>query len=365
LTELELLVGADQFWRRAVADCADARHRLLVQAMTFEGDEVGQSVAAAIAAAPAADRRVLVDAYSKVVVSDRWVARGSPEIRAEARATDVMFRDLMKVGVGVRMTNPFTPLMTNYPARNHKKLIIADNVAYVGGINFSEHNFAWRDFMVRIEGERAADFLAADFQATWTGAPRPASLSLAGLALRSLDGRSNQAFFSEVEAMIAAARRDIVVMSAYLTFPFDAPLAAAARRGVAVRLITPLANNKPLVRDYLLGLAGRAGFELCLLPDMSHFKGILIDGERLLVGSCNFDFVGHEAEEELVAVIDDPALIVDFTARVIEPAVAEALPAASGKVPRLRSHIALGVLKIAQIAARAAKRVRRTAVEWT
>jgi cardiolipin synthase len=364
LTELELLVGADQFWRRAAADCAAARRRLLVQAMTFEGDAVGQSVAAAIAAAPAADRRVLVDAYSKVVVSDRWVARGSPGIRAEARATDAMFRGLMNEGVGVRVTNPFTPLMTNYPARNHKKLILADDVAYVGGINFSDHNFAWRDFMVRLEGEEAANFLAADFQATWTGAPRPASLGLDGVALRSLDGRSNQTFFSEVEALIAAARRDIVVMSAYLTFPFDAPLAAAARRGVAVRLITPLANNKPLVRDYLLGLAARAGFDLCLLPDMSHFKGILLDGERLLVGSCNFDFVGHEAEEELVAMIDEPALIGDFQSRVIEPAMVEALPAASGKVPRLRALTANGVLRLAQIAARASRGAPRTAVAW-
>jgi cardiolipin synthase len=364
LNELELLVGSEAFWGRAAADCAAARRRLLVQAMTFEGDAVGQRVAAAIAAAPAADRRVLVDAYSKVVVSDRWVAGGAPEIRAEARATDAMFHGLMKDGVEVRVTNPFTPLMTNYPARNHKKLIIADDVAFIGGINFSDHNFAWRDFMVRIQGAGAADFLAADFHATWAGAPRPASLREGGLTLISLDGRSNGTFFDEVAAMIAGATREIVVMSAYLTFPFDAPLAAAARRGVAVRLITPLANNKPVVRDYLLGLAARARFDLCLLPEMSHFKGILIDGRRLLVGSCNFDFVGHEAEEELVAVIDDPTLIADFIARVIEPAMAEALPAGSGKVSRPRGLLAHGALKLAQLAARAAKGSRRTAVAW-
>ncbi|HEY7853019.1 MAG TPA: phosphatidylserine/phosphatidylglycerophosphate/cardiolipin synthase family protein [Caulobacteraceae bacterium] len=366
MTELELLVGSDAFWRRAAADCARASRRLLVQAMTFEGDTVGQTVASAIGGSPAADRRVLVDAYSRVVVSDRWVAwpGAGPELRREARATDAMFRGLVAGGTGVKVTNPFAPLLGNYPARNHKKLIVADDVAYVGGINFSDHNFAWRDFMVRIQGQKAADFLAADFAATWAGAPRPASKQLDGLRLISLDGRSNHDFFTEAEAMIGAARREIVVMSAYLTFPFTAPLAAAARRGVVVKLITPWSNNKPLVRDYLLSAAETSGFDVRVLPDMSHFKGILIDGARLLVGSCNFDFVGHEAEEELVAVIESEALIEDFRRQVIEPAVADSVALGARRVGSLRGLTAHGVLKLAQLAARAARGARRTAVDW-
>jgi cardiolipin synthase len=365
VAELELLVGADAFWRRAAADCASAGRRLLVQAMTFEGDAVGQVVAEAIAASPAADRKVLVDAYSQVVVSDRWVARGSPATKAEARATDAMFRGLIDRGVAVRVTNPFGPMMLNYPARNHKKLIVADDVAYVGGVNFSDHNFAWRDFMVRIEGAEAADFLADDFAATWAGAPLPAAKAVGGVRLISLDGRSNHTFFSEVQALIGEARREIVVMSAYLTFPFTAPLAVAARRGVAVKLITPWRNNKPLVRDYLLSAGAASGFDVRVLPDMSHFKGILIDGARLLVGSCNFDFVGHEAEEELVAVIESADLIEDFQRRVIAPALAEAKPLAADQVSRVRGVAAHGALRLAQLGARAARGARRTAVEWS
>jgi cardiolipin synthase len=292
---------------------------------------------------------VLVDAYSRVVVSDRWVAwpGAGPELRREARATDAMFRGLVAGGTGVKVTNPFAPLLGNYPARNHKKLIVADDVAYVGGINFSDHNFAWRDFMVRIQGQKAADFLAADFAATWAGAPRPASEQLDGLRLISLAGRSNHDFFTEAEAMIGAARREIVVMSAYLTFPFTAPLAAAARRGVVVKLITPWSNNKPLVRDYLLSAAETSGFDVRVLPDMSHF-----------------DFVGHEAEEELVAVIESEALIEDFRRQVIEPAVADSVALGARRVGSLRGLTAHGVLKLAQLAARAARGARRTAVDW-
>lgn len=368
MTGLELLVGANAFWRRASADCASASRRLWVQAMTFEGDEAGQSVARAISTSPAADRRVLVDAYSRVVVSDRWVGWPTAwlpaDLRAETRATDAMFRGLTASGTKVRVTNPFQPLMTNYPARNHKKLILADDVAYVGGINFSDHNFAWRDFMVRLEGREAADFLAADFEATWSGTPASGALRQDGLRLLSLDGRTNDRFFDEISALLGAAQREIVVMSAYLTFPYTALLAAAAGRGVRVTLITPWANNKPLVRDYLLGFARTHGFDTRLLPEMSHLKGLLVDGERLVVGSCNFDFVGLAAEEEFAAVIESPRLIEDFRRRVIDPALAETLTSDTGRPFPLADHLAYGLLKLAQIGARAARGARRTSVDW-
>lgn len=368
MSELELLVGADAFWRRASADCARAKRRLWVQAMTFEGDAAGQTVAKAIAASGAADRRVLVDGYTRVVMSDRWV--GWPkallpvDLRAERNATSAMFRGLAAAGVQVRISNPLHPLMTNYPARNHKKLIVADDVAYLGGINFSDHNFAWRDFMIRLEGAETADFLAADFQATWSGKPKARSLELAGLGLLSLDGRGNDGFFRQLTELLGAARREIVIMSAYLTFPFTAPLAAAVGRGVKVTLITPWANNKPLVRDYLLAFARRKGFHVHLLPEMSHLKGLLVDGERLIVGSCNFDFVGLAAEEELVAVIQQPDLIADFRRRVIDPALAQT-PAPARTVGPLSGHLAHGLLRLGHLGARLARGARRTVVAWS
>jgi cardiolipin synthase len=194
---LELLVGSDAFWARASADIRGARRRVHVQAMTFEGDIAGGKVAAAITASAAADRRVLVDDYSRFTVSDRSVnslaGRFDSDLKAEVRATDAMFRGLIRAGAPVRLTNPIGRLMANYPARNHKKLIIADDVAYIGGINFSDHNFAWLDFMLRLEGAAAADLLAGDFAATFEGRPRPWSADVADITLISLDGRANAA----------------------------------------------------------------------------------------------------------------------------------------------------------------------------
>ena len=368
MIEFELLVGADLFWRRARVDMAAARRRLYVQAMTFEGDSVGLTVAAGIAASRARNRRVLVDAYTRFTVSDRSVnsfaGRLSRDVRAEVRATDVMFRDLMAGGVGVRVTNPVGPLMIHYPARNHKKLIVADDVAYIGGINFSDHNFAWRDFMLRIEGAEAAAFLAADFEETFAGRARAGRISLPEIDIFSLDGRTNSEIFAVILELLAGARTRIDVLSAYLTFPVAEALAEAVKRGVAVRLITPLANNKPLVRDYLLTVARRAGFELRLLPTMSHLKGLLIDDALLVVGSSNFDFVSLAAEEELVAVTRSAALIADFRRRIIEPALSDALPDGAHMTSRIAGGVAGLVLKIADLVARSARNAPRGATDW-
>ena len=366
--DCQLLVGSDAFWTRAAGDMGRAQRRLFVQAMTFEGDSVGMRVAAAISASPAADRRVLVDSYTRLVVSDRLVCSPSGllsgDLRAEVRATKAMFKALSGAGVGVRWTNPLGACFWRYPARNHKKLIVADDVAYIGGINFSEHNFAWRDFMLRLEGEAAARFLADDFEATYRGAPRPSSRDFGELRLHCLDGRANAVAFGEILRLIGEAQSSITVVSPYLTFPFTDALAGAARRGAEVRVLTPLANNKPIVRAYLLHAARKAGIAVHLLPRMTHEKGILIDGRCLVVGSSNFDFVSLAAEEELLAVTTERTLIEDFTGRILAPALAEALPPGArraSKVAGLGSHLAL---RLAQGAVQIARRSRRTAKDW-
>jgi len=128
-------------------------------------------VADALLASRAPDRRILVDDYTRVNINDRAVrsaaGRKDEVLQAEVTATDAMFRKLAASGVPVRVTNPIGLLALNYPARNHKKLIVTDDVAYIGGVNFSDHNFAWPDLMLRIDSAAAANFLGDDFQATF------------------------------------------------------------------------------------------------------------------------------------------------------------------------------------------------------
>lgn len=364
-SDVRLLVGAAAFWSAARTDIAAARRRVLVQAMTFEGDAAGGAVAAAVDASTAADRRILVDDYSRHVVNDHVIAATrDPTIRREARDTKAMFDALVARGVGVRVTNPIGRNPARYAVRNHKKLIVADDVAYIGGINFSDHNFAWHDMMIRIAAPAAADFLAGDFQATWESRPVPSEARFGAVALAALDGRDNAAGFAETFAAISAARATIDMVSAYPTFPFVDALVVAARRGVRVRLFTPLPNNKPVVRDYVVPVAEAAGIEVRLLPEMTHLKAMLVDGERLVAGSSNFDFASWRVEEEYLAILDDPALAADFRAAVIAPMEASAHLPGHWRPTRWQAAKARAALRLADAAVRAMRGTRRCAVDW-
>ena len=364
----ELLVGADAFWKRATEDFAQSRRRLFVQAMTFEGDAAGLAVADATAASGAADRRVLVDEYTLHMISDRSVhaksSKADPSFQAEVASTHKMFQRLVAEGVHVRVTNPVGPFFSRYPARNHKKLIVADDAVYIGGINFSDHNFSWHDFMLRIEQSDFADAAAADFLATFDGKARASAADFGAVRLISMDGRRNRQAFAEIAALVETARRQVTVISPYLTFPMTGALARARRRGVDVQLVTPLPNNKRLVRDYLLWAAKAGGLTVRLQPHMSHLKGLLIDDDKLVIGSSNFDFVSLGAEEEIVAVIADPQVIADFRARIVEPAVAEALPASAHDPCAVAGLLSLLQLKFAQGVVSAVRGVPRGAYDF-
>ncbi len=357
----ELLIGAAEVWARARADIAAARRRVLVQAMTFEGDAVGLEVAGAIQASAAPVRRVAVDDYTRWVVNDQWVhtrpARRDQALQAEVRATAAMFAHLEAAGVQVIWTEPVRRLWRDYPFRNHRKMIVADDVAYIGGLNFSEHNFAWTDLMVRMERSEVADFLATDFPSRGAASASAWSAGFDGLVLYGLDGRSNGEGFGALMSRLDRARDGIVVVSPYLTFPFTDALVRAQRRGVAVTVVTPQVNNKPILHDYIAGLAQREGFRLVQTPQMSHVKALLIDGATVVLGSSNFDFVSYEAEAEIIGLFEDHALADDLHRRLIAPALARASDQPA-TVSALSGGLATAALRLAQAYVRTLKLVR-------
>lgn len=366
MPKFELHVGSAAFWQRAAADITAARRRVLVQAMTFEGDRAGLAVAEAIGRAPATDRRVLVDDYTRHVINDTFLKTSSDQaIHAEAAATWAMFDRLQGAGAGVRITNPMRGNWLRYPLRNHKKLIVADDAAWIGGINFSDHNFAWHDMMLRIEDPAAADWLAETFAADWAGAPFPLRREFdAGLELLSLDGVDNAVQFAPLLPLFSKARRSIEVISAYPTFPFVEAFAAAAARGAAVTIFTPRPSNKPIVRDYLLARTARSGIAVRLLPEMTHLKAALIDGEVLVVGSSNFDFVSYRTSADHVAVIRDPALIAQADACLFAPARQTSTPPAAADKHRWRGLASTLALRTAD-AIIARLRHRDHIAEWS
>lgn len=328
---MELLVNFSQFWSRLREDILSARESVLIQTFALEGDRVGRELAEALLSSPAPDKRILADSFTRIVLSDRF--KYSPAnffsrtLRDEARATSKMIGGLRHSGIDIEYTNAYGLTPRRLLSRNHKKLIVIDNrAAYLGGINFSEHNASWHDMMLRISDPPAVAFLRNDFCATWGGSDRRADASFAAMELLTLDGRANGNAFQRVIDLIDQAGESIFVESPYITFPFYERLREAARRGVDVKIVTPQANNWSCFANYARRESARSEIDLRLYQrEMTHLKAMLIDDQYLVAGSSNFDYLSYRLYQEIIAVITDAKLIADFRARVLLPDLANSL----------------------------------------
>ena len=321
--KLQLLVDANEFWSTLRLDLRAARDRVWVQTLSLEADRAGLPLAEELIASGAVDKRLLVDAFCQHIISDRFIYAPrnllNAGLRMEVRATRQLFATLRGHGVRIGITNPAGALWHRLPSRDHRKLVLIDDrVAYLGGINFSEHNFAWHDVMIRIESTDVARFLAEDFGATWRGQPCHASARFAGIELHTLSGQGNEARTERTLEVIRNARRSVLAITPYLTFPFTDAMAAARRQGADVTILSPAINNRVSLRRYVHRLAHQHDFTLRHYTGrMSHLKAMLIDDEVLITGSTNFDWPTHHVLAETIAIIDAPELVQAFRERVV------------------------------------------------
>jgi cardiolipin synthase len=327
---MRLLVDSKEFWAVLREDIQSAQQSIYIQTFSFEGDKTGKSLAEALLSSPAVDKRIIVDDYTKWVISDKYLY--SPRnlfnfgLRQEVRETYRMIDELERNGIKVQFTHP-AGLLEKFAVHNHKKVVLIDQrIAYIGGINFSEHNFEWHDAMLRIEDAAIAEALDADFQSTWAGEKMETSLNSGEMELCCLGGISNHELFGRILTMIEGAKERIYVESPYITFPFLDSLAKAACRGCSVTLITPGPNNYPILREYLLWISARSRIDVRLYHRMSHLKAMLIDQRYLILGSSNYDYLSYQFHQEIVAIITNPSLISEYITRVFQEDIRNSEP---------------------------------------
>lgn len=330
---LQLLVDSTAFWAQLQSDIAAAESRVWLQTLSLEADGAGLPLADALLDCGARDCRLLVDAFSEHILSDRFIYSPAnmlrAELRAEVAATRAMHTRLKHGGMRIGITNPAGLLWHRLPSRDHRKLILIDSrIAYIGGINFSDHNFAWHDLMIRIDDEEITRFLEADFDATWKNSPVHSNREFDGIELHCLSGHGNEPKCAPVLDVIRGASRSILAITPYLTFPFTDAMADARANGAEVTVLTPAINNRKSHQQYVLWLARTHGFTLHhYLGRMSHLKAMLIDGDTLIVGSSNFDWPTYHNLAEVIAIITDPVLIADFRVRVVDQDIAQSVAA--------------------------------------
>jgi len=163
----ELLASAGVFLADLHQELGRAVSSIDMQFYTFECDSVGQPIAQFLMALDGMRirRRMLIDQYINLAHNDKYmrVPRRDRElsraIASEWHATLRLIDAMRGTNVQVRMTNPLGLLYYRALHRDHRKLVLIDAdipekaVAYLGGINPSEHNAGWNDFMVKITGD--------------------------------------------------------------------------------------------------------------------------------------------------------------------------------------------------------------------
>lgn len=323
--EHRLLIDSPEFWDFLSSDIRKARSHIYIQTLSFEGDEAGLRLANLLLNLSSPARiKILVDNYTRLILSDKFVYWPgnylNPEVKAERKSTRQMMEALRSSGIQVKFMSPLGPFLNRLAARNHKKLIIIDNeAAYIGGINFSEHNFRWHDMMLRTSKKSLIQFLKEDFESTWRDDCPSRQITSDGLEMFSLDGRSNEHIFQKIFRIIENAKDEIWVNSPYLTFPFVEKLAAARKRGVRVGIITPHHNNRKFLKEYIIWAGETNNLDLWFYqPRMSHLKAMLVDRSYLIMGSSNFDYISYRIHPELLAVVTDRSVINDFIVKVLE-----------------------------------------------
>jgi len=325
MMRMQFQVDAQEFWPSLQSDIRSARDYIYLQTLSFESDEVGRALARELTACGAPDRRVIADEfYSKHRINDNFLYNPKhwfdKSLRDERDETLAMFRDLETNGVQVKLANPSGPFAVRFLHRDHKKIIVIDDsVAYIGGINFSEHNFAWHDMMCRIEDPALVRFLKEDFDCTWRGEHANTSRKFNGLELYRFDGKSNAKTFQPILDLIGGAKESVYIASPYIGYPFYDALRQARANGAKVVLITPDLNNWGFMREYVIWESARSDIDLRFYHGrMAHLKAMLIDDRWLIVGSSNFDFLSAEFLQEVVAVVKDPSAIAQFKEKVLD-----------------------------------------------
>lgn len=317
-----ILLGSTSFKERLEETASKAKKSFFVQAMTFEGDDAGEWLLDTMKKSPAKDKRLLIDSYSKVVINDHFIFSLKylldKNFQEEVRNTRRIIEEAEKVGIGIKFTNPVGLLGQKYPLRNHKKMVIVDGeISYLGGINFSDHNFAWHDMMVEIQDSAIGEKLVEDFESTWNGQNQSKSHHLELGDLFFFNGVKSRELYDQLFAHITQAKKEVSIISPYISEPLLKILRETASKGVKITIISPRENNKSLFKDIILAEWRKGYFNLKEYPGMSHMKAILIDDEKLIFGSSNYDLISYYFEQEVVFLSKDKSLIDSFKKEVL------------------------------------------------
>lgn len=330
---LKWLVDGEGFFPELDRQVAAARHSIDFQVFIFDNDDIGVHYAKMLKRrSKEVPVRVLCDdlgsAFAHAAAPDTPGPRGfvpPPDMPSYLRA-----------GSSVETRRILDPWLIC----DHTKLLVFDErTAMLGGMNIGREYYSeWHDLMVRVEGP-IVHTLAREFTRAWRKAGpwgdfalfrKPAVFRrpppvVGGIPMRVLRTDPAEGRYEILDALMLAvrgARKRVWIETPY--FAHDdlvLAVAAAARRGVEVRVIIPATGDSAIMQAGNLASANsliRAGALVYQYPAMTHLKVMICD-DWATVGSANCDTLSMRINRELNLAFSDPAAVRDLADGVFRP----------------------------------------------
>ena len=334
---IEPWVEGTSFFPRILADVEGARSSVHVLMFGWREGEIGMEMAALLERklAEGVEVRVIVDAFgSRPNGAAREMFTGLAEAGAQIVVNDVLPLDRD----GLYPDDRDLDWRQDEVGRaDHRKLYVVDgDVAWTGGAGIEDHfaNGGFHDVMVRVTGDVVRQAQAA-FLTSFRGHggplptdlaeyfPEPASAGSTPIALAQVIPGGFVAASQAIREQIDGARRRLDVMNPYLTDrDMLERILAAARRGVAVRLVVSETSNNAQASAALRHRYGDlidAGVEIWELPGTVVHAKVVVADDVVSFGTVNLDSWALYRNSEIMMIARSPAAAALFEERLFEP----------------------------------------------
>lgn len=289
--EATLLAGCSKSFERMLEAISAARTKVWLLMYIFDDDALGRRFERALAecAMRGVEVRVLCDGYGC------------------RHSRHTLLRRLQKSGVRMALWN--APKSARADCRNHRKILITDDIAFVGGVNIAvRYLHHWRDACVEIRGESVTQ-LERVFVEDWTevcGEKLPLGSAppnpTVGIVYRP------EEMEEAVVQLIKHSVRRVLVSTPYLipTARVERALTERAAAGVKVQILIPHRSDTPLTGIASMGCARRLmrwGVEVWLYAEGFNHAKVIVCDHCAMLGSMNLDYRSLGRNREVMTLL--------------------------------------------------------------
>lgn len=302
------LLIKNEFWTDIYKELDRVKKRVYLQFMTYEGDKTGLKLSKKLIelSKKGVEVKILIDYFTDYFVNCKYYKDKS--VKEERNQTFKMIKEMKSHGIEVKRTRPFGFINGFFLARNHKKIVVIDDICYLGGINVSDHNFKWYDFMVKIYKKDLVDAIRKDYLNNFSGKE---------LDFKYKNILTNKYLEQTYHELIKNAENEIIISSPYI---LDLLLVKILKnKNIKKEILTLKYNNYASIKSmssYLSNLLIKKGTDIFHYNIFSHAKFLLVDRKKILLGSSNFGMESFLNKQEIGILIEDEEFVKSFIDRM-------------------------------------------------